>query len=343
MNRFALPTVRLLLAGSSAFALLAVAVAMSEPTPTAVSVLIGALLVSVALGWWLLHCATAERGAMQAELAQAAGRLEQTEGRLKHFVDGLAHEIKTPLTILSTEAQLLCLRSNDQVAVLAHGKTIAGYLMHFSGLVDGFIRLAGPSGSPEPRHDVLIAVHDLVVAAVHRAESMANSRGVRVVTTLAESGTGTAPEVRGDRVLLEAMIESLVRHAVYSSPREACVAVLVETAGETLRLSVRDQGAAIAPADLESAFAWASAPSATTGRGGGPTGGLAIALRIAAHHGGTISLRNLPEGGCEFAVTLPQDRAGRQPLSPVGEPEGSPAPDARRTSEAESPRRTPPR
>jgi signal transduction histidine kinase len=104
------------------------------------------------------------------------------------------------------------------------------------------------------------------------------------------------------------MIENLVRNAVLSAPRGTRVDLHVRIQGDEVLLFVRDHGAKIDDDRLCSVFGGffpvpiPPRPSAGTGLG------LAIAKRVAEHHRGTLSLRNIPEGGCEFAVQLPRWR-----------------------------------
>jgi signal transduction histidine kinase len=156
---------------------------------------------------------------------------------------------------------------------------------------------------------------------VHRSQPLANDAGVTVVTTLAELGDPDgALEVMGDPVLLEAMVENLVRNAVRFSPRggKVEVTVLVGAGSETITLRVRDHGAGIAAEDLTAVFDWFFDRPVREQRPTGTGFGLAIAKRVADHHGGTITARNRDAGGCELEVTLPRWRseAGAGPSGP---------------------------
>ena len=81
--------------------------------------------------------------------------------------------------------------------------------------------------------------------------------------------------------------------------------VRVRAVGESVVISVRDQGQGIAPEHLESIFDWFFRGPGLPLKNSGTGFGLAIAKRIADHHRGTLHVRNHPEGGCEFEITLP--------------------------------------
>jgi signal transduction histidine kinase len=206
------------------------------------------------------------------------------------------------------QAELLRRCKDDPAAVAAHARGVADYLLHLSDLVEGFVRLGSPLLIADKSHHVPVHVHDLVIEAVRRSQSTARNREVHVVATIPEpDGEDRSLEVLGNEALLAAMIESLVRDAVRRSPLGSQVELQVQVRGESILLRVRDRGTAVAASHLESAFDWYfEAPGA--GRDAHRTGNLAIAKRVAEHHRGTISLRNHPEGGCEFQVALPRWR-----------------------------------
>jgi signal transduction histidine kinase len=320
---------RLLLVGSLSIAIgAAIALVASAPGQAPVWVvwlLAGALLTLAAAGWLLLRRAAAEVAAARAEIAPLLARLEKKRARLEEFsssqgrfVGNIAHEIKTPLATVLSQADLLLACSNDPAAVRRYAKSIAEDMRHLSDLVESFLRLARPFAQEDTSHHVAVYFHDFVLDAVCRSQSLAREKEVSVVATLAESGNGdVAVEVLGDSVLLGAMVENLVRNAVRFSPWGSRVDLQVQVQGESIVLYVRDHGTGIAAEHLESVFDWFFQAPGVTLQSSGTGFGLAICKRVAEHHRGTISLRNLPAGGCEFEVRLPRWRAEDLP-SPDG-------------------------
>jgi signal transduction histidine kinase len=75
--------------------------------------------------------------------------------------------------------------------------------------------------------------------------------------------------------------------------------------GELQRITVSDNGPGIAVEDLSRIFV----PFYTTKTNG--TGlGLAIVQKIIVQHGGSVEVRNQPQGGAEFIVSLPLNKQG---------------------------------
>lgn len=319
---------RLPLAGWFVFMLFAVAVAIWYAPAGIAWFLSGALLSALAVVIWLLRRGAAEKRALQARLDRQVDRLQQFAEAQSEFVDGIAHQIKTPLTIVLNHAELMMHSYDDPVALRTHGKSLVDYTMHHSGLLEGFLRLGGPFAVTDTSQHVPVQVNDLVVDVVRRCQSIARSRAVDVVLTIADPGSDEVVlEVLGNQALLAAMSESLVRRAVSCSPRGSRVEVQVGMQGESVMMYVRDQGPVIAPSELDSVFDWFGSKLGSERQPTGDCGGVAIGGRIAEHHHGTIAVRNLGAGGCEFVVTLP--RLGKaQTLTGTAASEATPTSEA---------------
>jgi signal transduction histidine kinase len=136
-------------------------------------------------------------------------------------------------------------------------------------------------------------------------QALAAERGVTLVTTLSE----VADEpllVLGDRRLIETMLENLLRHAIHVTPCGARVDVRVELDGDGRQvvLRVRDQGPRVAPEHLHAIFDWFFKTPVDQRLAGGTCFGLAVAKRLAEHHGGAIAAANVGADGLEVTVRL---------------------------------------
>jgi signal transduction histidine kinase len=302
------PTLRAILAGSFVLVLGAAATAWSEPGSTAGWPLAGAFLVLASTASWVVYRQAAAVSAQRARIEHLEARWKGIAVEQERFVARLAHEIRTPMSIVLNEAELIFACSDDPAAVRDNAKSIVQYVSHLAALCDRFLRLEDPFANGDTSDHLPVHIHDAVVEAVRATQATARGRGVRIVATLADSRDNEAAlEVLGNPVLLTAMIENLVRNAVRCTRSETQVQLQVSARGESIVLQVRSHGAAIAPAQLASAFDWFPAPG-TVPPAAGFSVGLAIAKRVAEHHRGTISLQNHPEGGCEFELSLPRWR-----------------------------------
>lgn len=301
---------------------------------TAALIVSGGWLTLTLTGGFLLLASAAEvarartlQVGEKTEIGQLQAHIAEVSSPQERFGAHMAHELKTPLAVALVQMDTLVRCIDDPAAVMVHATSIAADLRHLSDRVDSFLRLARPFSPADTSHHRAVDVHDFVVEASRRSQPLAHEGAVRLVLTLAENTNGFAPlEVLGDAVLLEAMLENLLRNSLRHAPRDTRVEVTVRPRGETIVLGVRDHGAEIAVDHLASAFEWSSRESGQSPRSAGTGFGLAISKRIAEHHGGRVSLSNAPTGGCLFEVTLPRWRAeDPRPPDETPHPTGPPS------------------
>jgi signal transduction histidine kinase len=104
---------------------------------------------------------------------------------------------------------------------------------------------------------------------------------------------------------LKRCISNLVANATTFGTR-ASIAV---DDGAQLQITICDDGPGIPPTELENVFEPFYRVEASRNRDTGGTGlGLGIARDVAQTHGGSLVLRNRPEGGLEARLTLPRER-----------------------------------
>ncbi len=236
-------------------------------------------------------------------------RLKESLALLGELSAGIAHEFKSALATISGYAQIL--RSEASAGEQAEcAEKIVQESRALTHLVTEFLRFARPLEFTPVGVD-LRALVDRTIAELR--EEMPRA------TFAAEGEFGTVP---GDDGLLRQALLNLARNAAEATAGGSAEG-RVMLRGEiersatvtTQRIAVLDNGPGIAAADLPRIFM----PFYTTKVDG--TGlGLAIVQKIAVQHGGTVTARNLPEGGAEFLLRLPMRQAHtRQAVdSPAG-------------------------
>jgi len=247
------------------------------------------------------------------ELNSALARIEFAYRSQDQFLSNVAHELKTPLAVLLTEAQVARLgprREADALDFLRHAEE---ELKRLSRIVESFLVLARARAATD-RSLAAVAVHDLVLQAVQDGRLQAQECGVRLVANLGDAGDGMPePLVAGDSDLLQTMIDNLVRNAVAHSPRGSSVAIDSGREGRTHWIAVRDRGPGIPTGDKDRVFE-RFVQVKRDGEGPRGTGlGLAITRDVARVHGGTIRIEDRDGGGSSVVITLPAvlNRSGR--------------------------------
>lgn len=271
-----------------------------------------------------------EVGRLIRDLSHMLDRLDAGFSAQHHFVQDISHELKTPLSVLLGQAQIIQMGDPDPEIARAFASSVADEARHLGELVESLLALArlsaehGPGagvGAGEP-----IDLNDTVLDAVHACRPLAEGRGVSMAVQLAGETHGEAggepgdqasgeaaaqrepepaPTCRGDAALIVAMVGNLLRNAIQFSPAGRPVEVSVEAQRDHLLIRVRDHGPGIAPDLIGRIFdrRVQGPPIHGVKRGSGL--GLAIARTIAERHGGTLTAENHPDTGCQFTITLP--------------------------------------
>jgi PAS domain S-box-containing protein len=234
------------------------------------------------------------------ELAALQQRMQLKENlaALGELSAGIAHEFKNALATISGYAQMIQSESTETEA-LDYAARILEQTRNITHVVAEFLKYARPLEIPDDRVPLQMMT-ERVVAEVREALPQVKIRW-----------EGTFGDAGGDEGLLRQALLNLTRNAA-----EACALTAgggqVIVRGEIVRgdetgfqrIRVCDNGPGIPANVLPKLFR----PFFTTKAKG--TGlGLAVVQKIIVQHGGQVEVRNRPEGGAEFIVTLPLPRS----------------------------------
>ncbi|MFJ3058334.1 sensor histidine kinase N-terminal domain-containing protein [Herbaspirillum sp. NPDC087042] len=233
-------------------------------------------------------------GAMNELMA----RISKGEQAQQNFMADVAHQLRTPLTGLKLQLELLHDKHQEQ-------PDTARSLEMMNSSVERMIRqsrqlLALARSEPglfESRKLEALLLDKLVEESVQHFIEEADKKQIDLGFDLRPA------RMRGDRFLLRDLIDNLIDNAVRYSPPNSTVTVrCLEQDGATL-LSVEDSGPGIAPEHREQIFdRFYRANDKVAGSGLG----LAIVREIAHDHGGVISLDCKQQGqGTVFTVRFP--------------------------------------
>lgn len=237
----------------------------------------------------------------ESELRQSLLRLEAAEEDLRRkerlaalgaMSAGMAHEIRNPLGIISSSAQLLAanLSASDSGAQLLG--IIQEETSRLNQLIGAFLAFGRPATPQLQPCDL----RELVARVLLHLRALAAERGVRL-----EGDDGSAPlSVQADPAMLQQVLLNLLLNALDASAAGGLVRVSLERRGGRVVLGVSDQGCGI-PEELQSRI---FDPFFTTKDQG--TGlGLATAYKIVESHGGDLRVTSHAGAGSTFTVDLP--------------------------------------
>jgi two-component system OmpR family sensor kinase/two-component system sensor histidine kinase QseC len=227
-------------------------------------------------------------------------RLGQSLDTQRAFVADAAHELRSPLTALKLQLQMLR-RAGSEPERAAAAESLAAGIDRAARLVEQLLTLARTEPGAEVSTQRL-DLSELVRAAVADTVPLALARGTKL-----ELHADTPVPIDGDRAALSALVRNLADNAVRYSPPGARVELRVAQADGIPMLQVDDAGPGIPIAERERVFDrfYRRAPGDEPGTGLG----LAIVRSVAQRHGATLALDDSPLGG--LRVTLRFGAAAR--------------------------------
>ena len=213
------------------------------------------------------------------------------------FVADAAHELRSPLTAVRLELQLLD-RAPDEAARQEARANLGAAVDRAIHLVEQLLTLA----RSEPREEAGALPRIPLEQAA--ADGIADANALAVARRI-DLGLESEPAaVQGDRDALRVMVRNLVDNAVRYTPEGGQVRVSTRQQESGATLEVVDTGPGIPPSDRERAFdrfyRRSNAPE------GGSGLGLAIVRAIADRHGAKIRLEDGPGGGLKVTVAFPR-------------------------------------
>jgi two-component system OmpR family sensor kinase/two-component system sensor histidine kinase QseC len=229
-------------------------------------------------------------------------RLSRSLDTQRAFVGDAAHELRSPLTALKLQLQLLRRAPDDAAREEALAALSAG-IERATRLVEQLLALARSEPGAPAVEMLPLDLSEAVRQAMADAVPLALARGVEL-----ELFANDSVQVRGDRTSLTALVRNLVDNAVRYSPKGARVElrVLVDQGSPTIH--VDDAGPGIPPSERERVFDRFYRRASNDEQGSGL--GLAIVKGVAARHGAQVSLSDSPLGGLRvsvrFAVQAPR-------------------------------------
>ena len=218
------------------------------------------------------------------------GALERLDDGLKmqrQFTGNAAHQLRTPLAVLTARLDLL--GSEPEVEV------IRGDVRRMGRIVDQLLKMARLDSSPL-RVPAAVDLHKIASDVVSYLAPLA----IRDGRALALSGTAVQVLVAGDESAINDAITNLVENALTYAPAGGTVEVDLARDGT---LEVRDRGPGIPVALRAKVFErfWRGAAAPADGAGLG----LAIVAEVARRHQTRVEIADLPGGGTAVRIRWP--------------------------------------
>jgi two-component system, OmpR family, sensor kinase len=228
-------------------------------------------------------------------------RLQQAWEQQHTFMDGVAHELRTPITLISGWSQSL-LRQSDTLPFTPTLNLIRREADQMGELVRDLLDLARRDSGNLHMRKAMLQAEDVLLHSFERLEPRAQGRLQIKITEETADLSGLADEQR-----LQQCLTILVDNALHYTPCSEMVTLSCSTrepGGFTLH--VLDRGPGVLPkerAQIFERFVRGSAGLASERRGSGL--GLALVKLLMETMGGSVALADRTGGGADFQLHLP--------------------------------------
>ena len=228
-------------------------------------------------------------------------RLQSSFGQMQDFILNVAHELKTPLTILKGESELALSKPLPEQEAHRLATTYLEETIRLSRIVEDLLMLAKADAGQLALEHERVPLHDLIRDLTEDAQILSATKQLRV-----ELVSNEEAYVRGDAGRLRQLLRTLVSNAVQYTDPPGRITISSRIRESFAVIEVEDSGIGISPEDQKNIFTrFYRGEEARSRIHGGSGLGLAIARWIVEAHHGTIDVRSTPGKGSCFTIRLP--------------------------------------
>jgi len=233
---------------------------------------------------------------MKIALGTSLKKQWNAEQNRKTQISALAHDIKTPLTIVKGNTELLL-----EAELSEADKELLEYIHASSDKIEQYLALlmsAAKAESPVEFNPKLFSVGEFISEIELEATALCLAKNITLTTDISN-----LPEMfYGDTVLLVSALSNILANAIEYSPPHGNVEISIRGKEDMLAFTITDSGKGFSFASLKSAAQqFYTEQEERSGKHYGM--GLFIAESVAKKHGGKLILANNEEG-CGAVVTL---------------------------------------
>lgn len=219
----------------------------------------------------------------------------------KRFISDVAHELRTPLSVIKTNSEVALLDKHINTEMKAMIKSNIEELNRTSEIINNLLSLSSFTRL-ERMPFVVVDLGDIVDEAFKKLKNLAERKQLEVTIKKGDPRT-----VSGNGTALEQVVINLLKNAINYTPEGGCISIEVEPNHQgNIVLTVTDTGIGIAQHDLFRIFEPFYRAERSRNRQRGSSGlGLTIVNEIVKMHHGRITIKSTINKGTTAIVLLP--------------------------------------
>lgn len=237
---------------------------------------------------------------LSEDVNRLSAALGEHEAMRKRAMSDIAHELRTPLAIISGELDAM----SDGVRPLDKEQldSVRDEVRHLAVLVDDLHSLTMTDAGALAYKMVPVNFDDLAQLAVDSFTGPATEKNLK----LEYAGPDLAINLRGDERRLRQLLHNLLHNSVRYTDAGGKISVVLSKQGQQARLLISDSAPGATADECEHMFERLYRMEVSRNRNSGGSGlGLAICRNIVEAHGGKIGAQPGPDGGLLITTTLP--------------------------------------
>ncbi|BBM84257.1 ATP-binding protein [Candidatus Uabimicrobium amorphum] len=239
-----------------------------------------------------------EVGQLCTTLNKLFDRLKKSFSTLQKFTSNASHELKTPLTIMRGDIEVLLRKKRTPEEYEQTLLCTLDEIDRMYRLIQGLLLLSQAEGDEIELDNCEICLVDIVACAKHNIGKIHRNSDITLHETMDDSVF-----VWGNSIWIQQIIENLMNNAFQNTPQKGDIYIKVEQSIEYAIFHIRNSGDGILQEDAPFIF---DRFYRIVGSGAGGFGlGLAICKALAEKHGGRIEFSSVPRQETKFSLYLP--------------------------------------
>ena len=232
---------------------------------------------------------------------ESTAPIERAIVNMRRFMADAAHELRTPITILRTRAEVALQQQREPDNYVSALRGIEAESRRLGNIVDSLLVLARADAGERQIEKERIFLDDIAIDAAGAAGVVSRQKNVEITVDDFEE----AP-IEGDASLIRQLAMIVLDNAVKFTDAGGQVHVSVSMINGAPTFSVTDTGIGIKEEELGRVFQRFFRGETARSRTDGAGLGLSIASWITREHNATISLTSEPGKGTKVVVTFPR-------------------------------------
>ncbi len=238
-----------------------------------------------------------------------------TEKRKDDFLAMLGHELRNPLSGISSAARLLVHPALDKRGLTESADIIQRQAAHMTNLISDLLDLSRVTRGQVVIAKVPVDLVKVMHSAVEQVSALVEHREHRLDLHLPAAPVW----VLGDKTRLVQVVTNLLVNAARYTPHKGVLTLTLSATQDHAQLSVQDNGIGITPEMAANVFdIFVQAQRSTDGVMGGLGLGLSLVKSMVEVHGGSVGVYSAGlKHGSTFSMTLPRSAVAQENMMPL--------------------------